>query len=73
VDETHRAMLDDAPVKSLDFIVHGPGGVRLLVDVKGRRFPGGASDDLRPNLQDPANPVPAMDPMKPPRVRAIGG
>ena len=42
VDETHRAMLDDAPVKSLDFIVHGPGGVRLLVDVKGRRFPGGA-------------------------------
>ena len=33
-----------------------------------RRFPGGASNDLRPNLQDPSNPVPAMDPNKPPRI-----
>jgi arylsulfatase len=38
-----------------------------------RRFPGGASDDLRPNLQNPANPVPAMDPRKPPRIGAAGG
>jgi len=37
------------------------------------RFPGGASDDLRPNLQNPANPVPAMDPRKPPRIGAGGG
>ena len=29
------------PVKSLDFIVFGADGARLLVDVKGRRFPGG--------------------------------
>ncbi len=36
------------------------------------RFPGGASDDLRPNLQNPANPVPAMDPRKPPRIGAGG-
>jgi len=36
------------------------------------RFPGGASDDLRPNLQNPANPVPAMDPKKPPRIGAMG-
>src|SRR5437868_5004877 len=41
VDETRRAMLGDLRVKSLDFIVHGPGGARLLVDVKGRRFPTG--------------------------------
>ena len=34
-----------------------------------RRFPGGASNDLQPNLQDPANPVPALDPLKPPRVK----
>ena len=34
-----------------------------------RRFPGGASNDLRPNLQDPSNPVPAMDPNKPPHIR----
>lgn len=38
-----------------------------------KRFPGGASDDLRPNLQNPANPVPALDPKKPPRVKAGGG
>jgi arylsulfatase len=38
-----------------------------------RRFPGGASDDLRPNLQAPNNPVPAMDPAKPPRVKGAGG
>ena len=38
-----------------------------------RRGPGGASDDLRPDLQNPANPAPAMDPMKPPRIRGGGG
>ncbi|MGZ6028679.1 MAG: hypothetical protein ACXWK5_04590 [Myxococcaceae bacterium] len=38
-----------------------------------KRFPGGASDDLRPNLQNPANPVPALDLKKPPRVKAGGG
>ncbi len=38
-----------------------------------KRFPGGASDDLRPNLQNPANPVPALDPKKPPHVKAGGG
>ena len=41
VDETRRACLGDLRVKSLDFIVCGEGGVRLLVDVKGRRFPTG--------------------------------
>src|SRR5205807_5961914 len=41
VDETRRAMLGDASVKSLDFIVHGENDCRLLIDVKGRRFPGG--------------------------------
>jgi arylsulfatase len=34
------------------------------------RFPGGASNDLVPNLQNPANPVPAMDPKNPPKVGA---
>ena len=38
-----------------------------------RRFPGGASNDLRPNLQDPSNPVPAMDPNKAPRIGGSGG
>ena len=39
VDETRRAMLGEAPLKSLDFIVFGGDGARLVVDVKGRRFP----------------------------------
>jgi len=26
-----------------------------------KRFPGGASNDMVPNLQDPANPLPLMD------------
>ncbi len=40
VDETRRSVLGDVPLKNLDFIVHGEAGWRLLVDVKGRRFPG---------------------------------
>jgi hypothetical protein len=47
VDETRRAMLGDMRVKNLDFIVYGPSGARLLVDVKGRRFPGGSPGRLR--------------------------
>lgn len=47
VDETRRSLLDDGPIKSLDFIVYGPWGARLLVDVKGRRFPGGTDEKPR--------------------------
>ncbi len=47
VDETRRSMLGEESVKSLDFIVHGDGGARLLVDVKGRRFPGGKPERPR--------------------------
>lgn len=39
VDETRRALIADASLKSMDFIVYAPGDVNLLVDVKGRRFP----------------------------------
>jgi hypothetical protein len=42
VDEARRTLLGDAGVKSLDFIVVGPTDARLVVDVKGRKFPGGA-------------------------------
>lgn len=41
VDEAKRSLLGDAEVKSLDFIVVGPDDARLVVDVKGRKFPGG--------------------------------
>jgi hypothetical protein len=41
VDETRRALWGRTAVKSLDFIVLGATGTRLLVDVKGRKFPGG--------------------------------
>jgi len=41
VDESRRSFLGDVSVKNLDFIVLGAAGARLLVDVKGRQFPGG--------------------------------
>jgi arylsulfatase len=37
-----------------------------------KRFPGGASNDLVPNLQHPDNPLPLIDLKKPPRVKAVG-
>lgn len=47
VDETRRAILGDSKVKSLDFVVYGPEGARLVVDVKGRRFPAGKPEKPR--------------------------
>jgi hypothetical protein len=47
VDETRRAFLGETRVKNLDFIVYGPDGARLLVDVKGRRFPTGPAGKAR--------------------------
>jgi hypothetical protein len=41
VDEARRSLLGDEEVKSLDFIIVGPDDAKLVVDVKGRRFPGG--------------------------------
>ena len=37
-----------------------------------KRFPGGASNDLVPNLQHPENPLPLVDPTKPINVKAAG-
>ena len=47
VDETRRALLDEEPVKNLDFIVYGTCGSRLLVDVKGRKYPMGTAQKPR--------------------------
>jgi len=47
VDEAKRAMLGETPVKNLDFLVLGVGGSRLLIDIKGRRFPGGKPEKPR--------------------------
>ncbi len=47
VDETRRCYLGEDYVKNLDFIVYGECGSRLLVDVKGRRYPGGPSGQPR--------------------------
>lgn len=38
-----------------------------------RRFPGGASTDLIPNLQNPENPVPALDPKNMPGAIPMQG
>jgi len=47
VDEAKRSLLGDVDVKSLDFIVVGPDTAKLVVDVKGRKFPGGKADHPR--------------------------
>src|SRR5262249_52104098 len=47
VDETRRAYLGETRVKNLDFVVYGPESARLVVDVKGRRFPGGPTGSRR--------------------------
>jgi hypothetical protein len=46
VDEAKRSLLDGEDVKSVDFVVVGPQTAKLVVDVKGRKYPGG----------DPAGP-----------------
>jgi arylsulfatase len=38
-----------------------------------QRFPGGASNDLIPNLQNPKNPLPLLDPNNMPKAGATGG
>jgi hypothetical protein len=47
VDETRRAQLGELRVKNLDFIVYGQAGSRLLIDVKGRRYPTGGEGHER--------------------------
>lgn len=47
VDESRRSILGDVSVKNLDFVVLGAAGARLLVDVKGRQFPGGVEGKQR--------------------------
>ena len=38
-----------------------------------KRSPGGASNDWRPNLQNPDNPVPLLDVKHPPQIKGSGG
>lgn len=47
VTETDRPVAGDEALKNLDFIVHGEAGTRLLVDIKGRRFPTGSAGRRR--------------------------
>jgi hypothetical protein len=47
VDESRRSFLGDRRVKSLDFVVYGESGSGWLVDVKGRRYPGGSEQRPR--------------------------
>jgi len=47
VDETRRPLFEETTLKSLDFIVYGRDGVRLVLDIKGRRFPAGPAQRPR--------------------------
>jgi arylsulfatase len=38
-----------------------------------KRYPGGASNDLIPDLQHPDNPIPLLNPKKPPKAIPTGG
>jgi len=42
VDEAKKAIFANASLKSFDFVVYSSTGANLLVDVKGRKFPGPA-------------------------------
>ncbi|QGJ69710.1 Hypothetical protein PBC10988_13970 [Planctomycetales bacterium 10988] len=42
VDETKRTLCPGHSLKSLDFLISPPQGMRYLVDVKGRNFPTGS-------------------------------
>ena len=47
---------------------------RSIVDYPSiKRVSGGASNDWRPNLQNPDNPVPLLDLKNPPKVKGGGG
>ena len=48
VDETKRSLMGPEEIKSVDFIVVGPDSAKLIVDVKGRKFPGGTA--LQPRM-----------------------
>lgn len=52
VDEAKRSVLGDSAVKSLDFIVVGPDTAKLVVDVKGRKFPTGTGAKAVPTWQN---------------------
>lgn len=52
IDEAKRTLLGDAKVKSLDFIIVGPEDSKLVVDVKGRRYPGGTADKPKKTWQN---------------------
>jgi hypothetical protein len=47
VDETRRSFLGEERVKSLDFLLIGGDEIKLLVDIKGRRYPGGSEEKPR--------------------------
>ena len=38
-----------------------------------KRSPGGASNDWRPNLQNPTNPLPFINMKNPPNIKGAGG
>ncbi|MHC4983479.1 MAG: HYExAFE family protein [Planctomycetota bacterium] len=47
VDETKKAIFGGVSVKSFDFLVYSSSGPNLLVDVKGRKFPGAVGGPKR--------------------------
>lgn len=44
IDDSRRGCIDGVPLKSLDFVVRTSCGQMWLIDVKGRRYPGGPAE-----------------------------
>jgi hypothetical protein len=44
IDEAKRSTIAEETIKSVDFIVVGPDTAKLVVDVKGRKFPSGSKE-----------------------------
>jgi hypothetical protein len=52
VNESKRSSIEEEPIKSLDFVVTVQPQQQLLIDIKGRKFPGGSAEKPRPIWQN---------------------
>ncbi len=52
VDEAKRTRLGTTDIKSVDFIVVGPESAKLVVDVKGRQYPGRSGSTINKTWQN---------------------
>lgn len=52
IDDARRGAVDGMPIKNLDFVVAPRSGRLWLVDVKGRRYPGGTASKPKRHFEN---------------------